>query len=139
MFKSILYFMLLASSASYAAGNVEQQATTFYTWYISQISEMKNPLADPLLKKYVTPESFKSLMHAYSANEINVDYFTQVQDFDDKDWLAHIKVEQVIADPICTNVYLSLGSINPTRIVDCFVKNEGQWQIKTVTALSPPR
>jgi len=78
-------------------------------------------------------------MHAYAANEMDVDYFTQVLDVDDKDWLAHIKIEQVIADPICTNVYLSLGSINPTRVVDCFDKNEGQWQIKTVTALSPPR
>jgi len=78
-------------------------------------------------------------MHAYAANEMDVDYFTQVQDVDDKDWLAHIKIEQVIEDPICPHVYLSLDSINPTRVVDCFVKNEWQWQIKTITALSPPR
>jgi len=48
------------------------------------------------------------------------------QDVDDKNWLTHIKVEQVIEDPICPHVYLSFGSINPTRVVDCCVKNEGQ-------------
>lgn len=139
MFKRLLPLLFLASFASWSAESVEQTATSFYKWYIAQAADMKNPLASSELKKYTTARTHKALMRAYEANEIDADYFIKAQDFDDKDWLSNIKVQQVIVDPVCTNVYMSFGAANPKRVVDCFVKETSGWKIKAVTDLSPPQ
>lgn len=139
MFKRLLPLLFLVSFASWSADSVEKTAITFYKWYIVQAADMKNPLANPELKKYTTVRTHQALTRAYEADEIDVDYFIKAQDFDEKDWLSNIKVQQVIVDPVCTNVYMSFGAVNPKRVVNCFVKESGGWVINTVTDLSPPQ
>lgn len=139
MSKKLLFLLFLVSFTSASAESVEQTAAAFYKWYIAQAADMKNPLVSPELKNYTTAETHKALMRAYEANEIDVDYFIKTQDFDDKDWLSNIKVQQVIADPVCTNVYMTFGALNRKRVVDCFVKENDGWKIKAVTDLSPPK
>ncbi|MBU9836863.1 DUF3828 domain-containing protein [Rahnella sp. L72c] len=113
----------------------QQQAEIFYRWYIQQVSGLENPLENPKLSGYVEHGTYAILMKAYKANEIDVDYFTKVQDFDDKDWLQHITAEKVVIDPVCTNVYMSFGLADRKRVVACFVRDKGGWKIRSVTDL----
>lgn len=132
---SIILILLLAFSPASHATNSDagQYVTSFYKWYIKEAAELKNPLVQPELKKYVTDESYKQLMKAYKADEIDVDYFIKVQDFDDQDWLKNIAADKVITDPVCTQVYMTFGKINPKHVVDCLVKEGNTWKIKSVT------
>lgn len=131
--RRLILAVLMFAPLAYAEVTATQQAETFYHWYIQQSADMKNPLADPYLSKYVESKTYRALMKAYQADEVDVDYFLKVQDFDDKDWLSHISADREIADPICTNVYMSFGQASKKHVVSCFVKEKGFWRIRSVT------
>jgi len=115
---------------------VTQRATVFYKWYIQQAADFKNPAEDPELRKYVSKTTINALKR--NTEEGGADYFIKAQDFDEADWLPNIHVDQVVVDPVCTNVYMSFGAIKKHRLVDCFVQESGSWKIKTVTAITLP-
>lgn len=115
--------------------DVTQRATVFYQWYILEAADLKNPANNPEIEKYVATSLRKTLK---SEEYIDVDYFIKAQDFNEMDWLPNIRVEHVVVDPVCTNVYMSFGLIKKHRVVDCFVKEDGVWKISTVTAITLP-
>lgn len=133
--RRLILALLVFAPLAHAEVTATQQAETFYHWYIGQAAEMKNPLADPNLSKYVESKTYSTLMKAYQADDVDVDYFTKVQDFDDKDWLSHISADREIEDPICTNVYMTFGQTAKKHVVGCFVKEKGRWKIRSVTDL----
>lgn len=133
--RRLILTVLMFAPLVHAEVTATQQAETFYHWYIQQAAEMKNPLGDPNLSKYVESKTYSTLMKAYKADDVDIDYFTKVQDFDDKDWLSHISAVREIEDPICTNVYMTFGQAAKKHVVGCFVKEKGYWKIRSVTDL----
>lgn len=131
--RRLFLIAMIFTPLAHAEITVQQQAVKFYNWYIQQAADLKNPLASPNLSRYVEINTYSSLMKAYKADEIDVDYFTKVQNFDDKDWLQNISADKVIIDPVCTNVYMTFGQADKKHVSTCFVKEKGEWKIRSVT------
>ena len=136
MKRLILFAFLFSSFAMAGIIPADTQALKFNAWYIKQISHNIIPVADEptALEPYVIIDTLNKLKQAYRSNELEEDYFLKVQDFADKVWSKHISIDLIIADPICTNVYLTFGTGESSqKVIDCMVEEKGVWKIKSVT------
>ena len=135
MKRLILFTFLFSSFAMAGIIPADTQALKFNAWYIKQIAHNIIPVADEptALEPYVIIDTLNKLKQAYRNNELEEDYFLKVQDFADKDWSKHISIDLIIADPICTNVYLTFGTGESSqKVIDCIVEDNGVWKIKSV-------
>ena len=128
---SILAGLLISSSAfaALSPGGPEATALTFNRWYISQLIQEKNPLADyEGLQPYVTANTIAALKASNTADPdsedvSDSDMFIKAQDFDD-DW-QQIEIVSSDLDPVCTQVYVSFGAEQKHTVIDCMVKENG--------------
>lgn len=141
----ILALTLFVLSTAAIAGEtaieqVTKRAVTFNQWYVQQIIHESNPLAaGSEIEQYVMPQTLKTLRHAAQENDdYDGDYFLKVQDFDDLDWAENIRVDAVIYDPVCTTVYVTFGKARK-QVADCFIHDNGQWRIQSVTDIPTPQ
>jgi len=121
----------LQSSADYDA--VVKQAVRFNQWYLKQVRNDKYPITDSKeIDKYVSADTLRKLRHAQTDDNqyYDFDFFTRVQD--DGDFTDNVKVLEVSYDPVCMNVYIDFGKDKPFVVVDCFVKENGVWKIRSV-------
>ena len=135
MKRLILFTFLFSSFAMAEIVPADMQALKFNAWYIKQITHNIIPVADnpTALEPFVSIDTLNKLKQAYMNNELEEDYFLKVQDFADKDWSKHISIDLIIADPICTNVYLTFGTGESSqKVIDCMVEENGVWKIKSV-------
>lgn len=135
---SILAGLLISSSAfaALSPGGPEATALTFNRWYISQLIQEKNPLADyEGLQPYVTANTIAALKTSNTADPDSEDVpdsdmFIKAQDFDD-DW-QQIEIVSSDLDPVCTQVYVSFGAEQKHTVIDCMVKENGTWKVQSV-------
>lgn len=139
MNRLILLTLLLTGSALASDSDFRDastQAVKFNKWYISQIINNVYPITDiKLLKPYVDNETLKTLETSYlnDLEESGSDYFLKVQDFNDNNWKDNVSVNQAFPDPICMNVYITLGTGKDAKqIIDCMVKEKNTWKVKYV-------
>ncbi len=108
----------------------------FNQWYISQLLQDKNSLADyEGLKPYVTTSTIAAVKRSNLADpEIedvpDPDMFIKSQNFDD-DW-QQIEIISSDLDPVCLQVYVSFGAKQDHTVIDCMVKENGVWKAQSV-------
>lgn len=132
---------VLASDIDADVHDASTRAVKFNKWYISQIINDVYPITDvKLLKPYIDAETLKILETSYlnDSEESGSDYFLKVQNFEDDNWKNNVSVQLAYPDPICMNVYLTLGTGKDAKhIIDCMVKEQGVWKVKYVTDPNP--
>lgn len=103
----------------------------FYTWYIQLQSHLIYPLLDKGISKYVAQNTIDKLREAYRHDRLpgDVDYFTKVQDYDDRDWASHIKIypETLFGDVAVVPV--ALGSRDKSNVAVFLQKQTDGWKI----------
>ena len=141
--KTSIIMSLLFSASAFAQPDMkashepQQAARHFNEWYIQQVTAGKFPIADSNeIDKYVTADSLNELRHAqdprYADEEFyDADFFLKAQDTGE-DWLQNVTVVSAEYDPVCTNVYIAFGKKEEHIIIDCMVRENGIWKVKSV-------
>lgn len=115
-------------------GTPEATVRAFYVWYIKRDSQSHGftPLDDEIYR-YVSKGTVDLLRQEYKSNEFpDADYFTNTQDYDEKDWLAHIKVRSLAMVDDVALVSVTLGKETKTTVKTNIVflrQQNGAWKI----------
>jgi len=107
------------------------ETRAFYVWYIQLQSRLGYPLLDKNISRYVAQRTVDRLRDSYRHDRLpgDVDYFTKVQDYDDRDWASHIKTypETLLGDVAVVPV--TLGFKEPSSIIVFLRKQAKGWKI----------
>ncbi|BCN09712.1 hypothetical protein RPSD_15970 [Ralstonia solanacearum] len=132
-----LAFGLLGAQASMAQGKAatpDASTKAFYTWYIQQQAKSIYPLTDDKIYTYVAKSTVDRLREAYRQDKLpgDTDYFTKVQDYDEKDWDQHIDARRpAILDDVAV-VPVTFGSRDKISVVVFLKEQAGSWKITKV-------
>lgn len=124
---------LLPMPALAAAKADDPAASTraFYAWFIGHDTDAGYPLASPDIYRYVAKATVDRLREDYrrSGPPGGVDYFLKVQDYDTRDWLAHIATQPAILLGTVTVVPVTLGSTDKVGVLVFLRRSGGSWKI----------
>ena len=124
---------LFNSPAMAQTASPEAATKAFYTWYVTQESKAHAyPLMDKQVYEFVSKSTVDLLRTEYKQNKFadRADYFTNAQDFDSKDWLAHIVVRPAFMVDGVAIVPVTLGSGDDKMDVLAFLRKlDGTWKI----------
>lgn len=119
-------------------GTPEACVRAFYNWYIKQDSQDHGftPMSNEIYR-YVSKGTVDLLRTEYRHNDLpgDADYFTNVQDYDEKDWLAHMAVHPAIMLGNVALVPVTLGRDAKATVKTNVVflrKQDGVWKITKV-------
>jgi Protein of unknown function (DUF3828) len=135
----VLFLGLAVNQVSMAEQQAMPEATVknFYTWFIKHLSEDKvYPLMDKDIYRYVAPSTVDVLRSDYKENRFaeRAEYFTNVQDFDEKDWTDHMHIQPAIMLDDVALVVVTFGSASTRKINVVFLRKiDGVWKITKVT------
>lgn len=93
---------------------------------------------DPLMNKevfgYVAKDTIVVLRSDYKKHKFaeRAEYFTDVQDYDEKDWLDHIAVHPAVMLDDVAVVPVTFGSNDKKTVVTFLRKIDGTWKITKV-------
>lgn len=139
--KNALVLLLLFSCSALAnTDDPVQQAIAFNKWYVNQINNDAFPITDNReIDKYVTASTMKKLRHAqdprYADEEFyDADIFLKAQDIGD-DWPDNVTAVAGDSDPVCVNVYIAFGKKQDHLVIDCMVKENGNWKVQSVASV----
>ncbi len=144
MKKIILAGLLLPTLIS-AAQTLPPEASAalqFNKWYISQIISGKEPQKNyDALRPYVTRETISKLkaMDKLDPDEYDVpdvDMFIKAQGYED-DW-GVVSARALDYDAACMQVYISFGKKRDHTVIDCMVKEDGEWKVESVASKNIP-
>jgi len=128
-----------------APATPEASAKAFYAWYIKREAEHRGfPLLDKDIYRYVAKPTVNFLRAEYKANKFaeDGDPFTKVQDYDEKDWAAHIDARPalMVGETAVVPVVLGRDTKATLQTVLAFMRkqSDGQWKIIKVDDLSGP-
>ncbi|MBB6591526.1 YbjP/YqhG family protein [Ralstonia solanacearum] len=131
-----LAFGLLGAQAAIAQNKATPDASTkaFYTWYIQQQAKATYPLTDDRIYTYVAKGTVDRLRDAYRLNKLpgDTDYFTKVQDYDEKDWGRHIAARRPIMLDDVAVVPVTFGSRDKISVVVFLKMQGGSWKVTKV-------
>jgi hypothetical protein len=134
-------FLMAFSCASYADAltSLGLQAKQFYVWYINRQVNQVFPLLDREIGRYVDPSTVESLRRDYRRDQLpgGADYFLKVQDYDERDWLAHIKPGRPLTFSEAVVVPVSFGSRSEVTVLVFFTKRHDGWKIIKVDDMLP--
>lgn len=113
----------------------QSSVKAFYTWYIKR--EAKGyPLLDNEIYRYMSKPTVERLRYEYRHNSLpdGHDYFTKVQDYDDKDWAAHIAPHRPIMFDDVALVPVTLGTTKENIKLNLVFlrKQDGIWKITKI-------
>lgn len=113
----------------------EASVRAFYTWYFKR-DEKGYPLLDNALYQYMSKGTVDRLRYEYHHNNLpdGHDYFTKVQDYDDKDWSANIAPQPAIMFGDVALVPVTLGKAKDSvKLNLVFLRKEGSaWKITKI-------
>ncbi|WP_296654432.1 DUF3828 domain-containing protein [Paraburkholderia sp.] len=107
---------------------------TFYQWFFKHDNDQTAPLREHAIYDYVAQRTVDRLKDEYSRSgpPQGVDYFLKVQDYDPRDWAAHIATQRPISLGDVTIVPVTFGSKDKTGLL-VFLRNEhGHWKVVKV-------
>jgi hypothetical protein len=116
-------------------GTSEATVKAFYTWFIKRDAEDHGyPLMDKEVLRYVSKGTVDRLRAQYKHNDFaeGAEYFTNVQDFDEKDWMANIVVHPAIMLDGVALVPVTFGSVDKKTNIAFLRKLDGVWKITKV-------
>ncbi|SMG33926.1 DUF3828 domain-containing protein [Paraburkholderia susongensis] len=134
--------LLIFNGFSYAGNATHAKQTTpeasvrdFYTWFIPRLAaDHDYPVMDKEIYIHVAKKTVDFLRKQYKANKLaeDAEYFTKVQDFDEKDWEAHIAVHPVIMLENVALVPVTFGSKDKQTNIVFLRQEDGVWKITKV-------
>ncbi|NML30265.1 DUF3828 domain-containing protein [Paraburkholderia antibiotica] len=142
-FFSIITALLIVMFAPLSVANSadrhatpEATAKDFYGWYIKRNIGIDNfPLLENQIYQYVSKKTVDRLRREYSHNDFaeDADYFTNVQDYADDDWLP----QNIVARPALfvdglAIVAVTFGSREKKTNIAFLRKFDGVWKITKV-------
>ena len=134
-------FLMAFSCAPYAdaATSPGLQAKQFYVWYINKQVNQVFPLLDREIGRYVDASTIESLRRDYTLGQLpgGVDYFMKVQDYDERDWLAHIRLGKPLTFGDAVVVPVIFGSRSEVTVLVFFTKRRDGWKIIKVDDMLP--
>ena len=113
----------------------ESSVKAFYTWFIKQDAQDHGyPLMDKEIFSYVAKDTVTVLRSDYKKNKFaeRAEYFTDVQDYDEKDWLDHIAVHPAVMLDDVAVVPVTFGSTDKKTVIAFLRKIDGSWRITKV-------
>jgi hypothetical protein len=140
-FPFLAIVLSLALGQAAVAHSATQQPTpeatvrAFYEWFIKRDAEDREyPLMDRQILRYVAPKTIETLRTQYKHNSLPSDseYFTNVQDFDESDWIAHTVVHPTIMLDDVALVPVTFGSAEKKTNIAFLRKIDGVWKITKV-------
>lgn len=129
------FFSPLAIAQVAQATTPEASTKAFYTWFIKRDAENHGyPLMDKEIYRYVSRPTVDFLRTEYKHNKFaeRAEYFTRVQDYDQKDWLAHMALHPAIMLDDVALVPVTFGSTEKKTILAFLRKENGVWKITKV-------
>lgn len=134
--------MLIFNSVTYAGNATHAEQATpetrvrdFYAWFIPRLtSDRDYPVMDKEIYRHVAKATVDFLRKQYRANKLSEDaeYFTKVQDFDEKDWAAHIAIHPAIMLDGVALVAVTFGSKDKQTNIVFLRQENGIWKITKV-------
>ena len=113
----------------------EASVKAFYTWYFKR-DEKGYPLLDNTILHYLSKDTVTRLRYEYHHNSLpdGHDYFTKVQDYNEKDWAASIAPRPAIIFDDVALVPVTLGTIKDSKQLNLVFlrKEDGAWKITKV-------
>lgn len=116
-------------------GSPEASVKAFYTWFIKQDAEDRGyPLMNKEIYRYVSKPTVNLLRTQYKTSSLpgDAEYFTNVQDFDEADWTAHIVPHAAIMLDDVALVPVTFGSTDKKTNLVFLRKVDGAWKITKV-------
>lgn len=116
-------------------GSPEASVKAFYAWFIRQDAEDRGyPLMNKQIYRYVSKPTVNLLRTQYKTSSLpgDAEYFTNVQDFDEADWAAHIVPHPAIMLDEVALVPVTFGSTDKKTNVVFLRKVDGAWKITKV-------
>lgn len=123
-----------AATAQGKAATPEANTKAFYAWYIKLQAKSVYPLTDSGIYNYVSKDTVDRLREAYRRNELpgDADYFTKVQDYDEKDWSEHTVARAPILLEDVAVVPVTFGSKDKISVLVFLRKLGDGWKITKV-------
>ncbi|MGF6965967.1 hypothetical protein OKW43_002995 [Paraburkholderia sp. WC7.3g] len=138
----VAMLLLTFNGVSYAGNATHAQQATpetrvkdFYTWFIPRLAaDDAYPITDKEIYRHVAKETVHFLRSQYQANKLpeDAEYFTKVQDFDEKDWGAHIEVHPAVMLGSVALVPVTFGSKDKQTNIVFLRQENGIWKITKV-------
>ena len=127
----------IGTVAAQKAATPEQQAKTFYEWYVRELNREGSDPADDksTLPKYVTKRLIKEIDRMRNAQEYDADYYISAQDTDDS-WRVSTTKAAIAGNSATLKVMLK--SAKPKNegfsqnLTVKLVKEAGVWKIDRV-------
>lgn len=119
------------TQASTPQDTPEAAAISFYTWFIQHDSDQTYPLREPSIENYVAKETVSRLKndYAHAGPPNGVDYFLKVQDYDGRDWLAHMHAQRAVMLGDVAVVPVTFGSRDAVHILVFMKRLDARWKI----------
>ncbi|MEF9481497.1 hypothetical protein [Ralstonia sp. 1B3] len=133
-------FLMAFSCASYADADFSWSASeTVLCLVHQQAGEPGVPASDREIGRYVDASTVESLRRDYRRDQLpgGADYFLKAQDYDERDWLAHIKPGRPLTFSEAVVVPVSFGSRSEVTVLVFFTKRHDGWKIIKVDDMLP--
>lgn len=139
--KIALFLFFIGASvgavAAQKAATPEQQAKTFYEWYVRELNREGSDPADDksTLPKYVTKRLIREIDRMRNAQEYDADYYTNAQDSDES-WRVSTSKAAIAGNTATLKV--ALKSTKPKNegfsinLTVKMIKEGGVWKINNV-------
>jgi len=123
--------MLLQHAAFAENATPDASTKAFYTWYIKLQSNEVYPLLDKGIYTYVSKLTADKLRDAYRHNRLpgDSDYFTRVQDYDERDWANNIATRPAVMLGDVAVVPVTFGSKDRISVLVFLRKLGDGWKI----------
>nr|WP_204631487.1 DUF3828 domain-containing protein [Dyella mobilis] len=128
-------------SVAMGAPTPEADVKAFYAWYVPLTAQLKNPLIDDHIYAYVEKKTIDALRDDYKHDKLpgDTDYFTKVQDFDEKDWASHVVIRPPITLDNVAVILATFGSGATKSNIVIFLRQQGgTWKIMKVEDTDDP-
>ncbi len=119
----------------------DARVAEFYSWFMKNDSDQTYPLNEKRIYSYVSKATVDRLKEDYkrSGPPGDVDYFLKVQDYDGRDWLAHVATRPAIMLGNVAVVPVTFGSKEKADVLVFMEKLDGVWKITKVEDTRPYR
>lgn len=130
-----LLFMTAAAIAETGGKPDTPEATVraFYTWYFERETKSYQ-LTDNNIYRYVAKPTVDNLRDDYRHNRLpgDSDYFTRVQDYDEKEWLHTMNLHPTTMLDGVAVIPVTFGAKETKNLVVFVRKEDGHWKIAKV-------
>ncbi|QAU23342.1 DUF3828 domain-containing protein [Dyella sp. M7H15-1] len=137
----LMAFVLMLVAAMSQAARAQDYATAegdvkaFYSWYVRQVDQLKDPLNDDHIYAYVEKTTVDALRADAKRGALpyDVDYFIKGQDVDPSDWNSHTVTRPTVMLDDVAVILATFGVAGTKSNLVIFLRKHGNtWKIMKV-------